>query len=58
MQHGFTCRFPIPIVTKTVNVHVEVRAGSHYAQVVTFSDQIMSRGEAFGLKMYIKMINL
>jgi hypothetical protein len=38
-----------------------VRAGSDYAQVerrrVTFLDQTMSRGEAFGLKKYIKTIH-
>ena len=39
-----------------------LRAGSHYAQVerrsVTFMDQTMSRGLAFGLKKYIKIIHL
>jgi hypothetical protein len=38
-----------------------LRAGSHYAQVerrsVTFIDQTMSRGEAFGLQEYIKIIH-
>jgi hypothetical protein len=38
-----------------------LRAGSDYAQVerrsVTFLDQTMSRGEAFRLKRYIKIIN-
>ena len=36
----------------------KLRAGSHYAQIesrsVTFPDQTMSRGEAYGLKKYIK----
>jgi hypothetical protein len=36
-------------------------AGSDYAQVerrsVTFLDQTMSRGEAFGMKIYIKIIH-
>ena len=40
----------------------ELRAGLDYAQVerrsVTFLDQTMSRGEAFGLKKYIKIIHL
>ena len=43
------------------NTH-RLRAGSHYAQVerrsVTFMDQTMSRGEAFGLKKYTKITNL
>jgi hypothetical protein len=38
-----------------------LRAGSDYAQVerrsVTFLDQTMSRGEAFGLNIYIKIIH-
>ena len=38
------------------------RAGSYYAQIerrsVTFMDQTMSRGEAFGLKKCIKMFGL
>jgi hypothetical protein len=38
-----------------------LRAGSDYAQVerrsVTFLDQSMSRGEAFGLKKYMKIIH-
>ena len=39
---------------------ITLRASSDYAQVerrsVTFLDQTMSRGEAFGLKKYIKII--
>jgi hypothetical protein len=38
-----------------------MRVGSDYAQVerrsVTFLDQTMLRGEAFGLKKYIKIIH-
>ena len=39
-----------------------MKAGSHYTQVerrsVTFPDQTMLRGEAFGLKKYIELIGL
>ena len=42
--------------------HMWLRAGSHCAQVerrsVTFPDQTMSRGEACGLKKYIKITGL
>ena len=41
---------------------ITLRAASDYAQVerrsVTFLDQTMSRGEAFGLKFYSKIIHL
>jgi hypothetical protein len=51
--------FPFPFqVCGNLN---KIRAGSHYAQVerrsVTFLDQTMSRGEAFGLKKYAKIYN-
>ena len=50
--------FTLSLITRK---GVSFRAGSDHAQVkrrsVTFWDQTMSRGEAFGLKKYIKIIH-
>ena len=58
MKAQQSCSIVLPFVLTML----KLRAGSHYAQVerrsVTFVDQTMSRGEAFGLKKYIKIIHL
>ena len=53
--------FSVPALEKKKTIAI-LRAGSNYAQVerrsITILDQTMSRGEAFGLKKYIKKIHL